>query len=185
MPVGYGGGISSIEDASDLFKIGIEKVVLNTYAVLNPTLVKELVNKFGSQSIVYSLDIKKTLIFGDRVFIKSGTQKTSFKPLDIALKMQELGIGEIILNDIDRDGTFEGYNLERIKEISSKLNIPLIACGGAKTVVDFKLAKEVGAHACAAGSMFVFHMPHRAVVISYPNYDDIKNVLGESDEDIC
>jgi cyclase len=185
MPVGYGGGISSIEDAIKLFNIGIEKVVLNTYAVLNPNLVEELVSKFGSQSIVFSLDVKKTLFIGYKVFIKSGTQKTSYKPLDLALKMQELGVGEIILNDIDRDGTFEGYNLELIKEISSKLNIPLIACGGARNLNDFKLAKETGAHACAAGGMFVFHMPHRAVVISYPKYDDLKKVLGETDEGIC
>jgi cyclase len=92
--------------------------------------------------------------------------------------MQELGVGEIILNDIDRDGTFEGYDLELIKSISPKLSMPLIACGGARNLDDFRLAIQAGASACAAGSMFVFHMPHRAVVISYPKYEDVKRLAG-------
>ena len=179
MPVGYGGGIKSVEDAKKLFSIGIEKVILNTNVILKPNLIKELVDVFGSQSIVFSLDIKKTLFGGKKVFIKSGTKNTKLNPLDVALKMQDLGVGEIILNDIDRDGTFMGYDLEFIQNISSKLNIPLVASGGARDLNDFKLAKEAGAHGCAAGAMFVYHMPHRAVVISYPKYEEIKKILGE------
>ena len=179
MPIGYGGGIKSVEDARKLFSIGVEKIILNTYAVLDRDLVKRLVDTFGSQSIVFSLDYKKTLLGGYRVFIKSGTKKTKFKPLEIALEMENLGVGEIILNDIDRDGTFKGYNLDMVKEISSRLSIPVIASGGARNLNDFKLAKEYGASACAAGAMFVFHMPHRAVVISYPKYEEIKRVLEE------
>ena len=177
MPVGYGGGIKTVEDAKRLFTIGIEKVVLNTNAVLNFDLVKSLADKFGSQSVVFSLDVKRSLL-GQRVFIKSGTEKTKYEPLELALIMQELGVGEILLNDIDRDGTFEGYDLELIKSISSKLSVPLIACGGARNLDDFRLAIQAGASACAAGSMFVFHMPHRAVVISYPKYEDIKKLAG-------
>ncbi|HPT59630.1 MAG TPA: AglZ/HisF2 family acetamidino modification protein [Fervidobacterium sp.] len=177
MPVGYGGGIKTVEDAKRLFTIGIEKVVLNTNAVLNFDLVKSLADKFGSQSVVFSLDVKRALL-GQRVFIKSGTEKTKYEPLELALIMQELGVGEILLNDIDRDGTFEGYDLELIKSISSKLSVPLIACGGARNLDDFRLAIQAGASACAAGSMFVFHMPHRAVVISYPKYEDIKKLAG-------
>jgi cyclase len=179
MPIGYGGGIKSIEDAKKLFSIGIEKIVLNTGAILNSNLVKELVGMFGSQSIVFSLDVKSTFLGGKKVFIKSGTVNTKLNPLEVALKMQNLGVGEIILNDIDRDGTFMGYDIELIKTISSKLNIPLVASGGARNLNDFKLAKVAGAHACAAGAMFVYHMPHRAVVISYPKYEEIKKVLGE------
>jgi len=177
MPVGYGGGIRTVEDAKKLFAIGVEKVVLNTNAVLNFDLVKSIADKFGNQSVVFSLDVKRAL-FGPRVFIKSGTEKTKYEPLELALIMQELGVGEIILNDIDRDGTFEGYDLELIKSISSKLSIPLIACGGARNLDDFRLAIQAGASACAAGSMFVFHMPHRAVVISYPKYEDVKRLAG-------
>ena len=179
MPVGYGGGIKSVEDAKKLFAIGVEKVVLNTNAVLNPKIIEELVEVFGSQSVVFSLDVKKVLFGGKKVFIKSGTQNTKSNPLDVALQMQEFGVGEIILNDIDRDGTFEGYDLELIRNISSKLEIPLIVSGGASSLEDFRLAKEAGAHGCAAGAMLVYHMPHRAVVISYPKYEEIRKVLGE------
>jgi len=179
MPIGYGGGVKSVNDAKRLFAIGIEKVILNTSAILNPDLVKELVDIFGSQSVVFSLDVKKTFFGGKKVFIKSGTKNTKLNPLDVALLMEQLGVGEIILNDIDKDGTFSGYNLEMIREISSKLSIPLIASGGASKIEDFKLAIKAGAHACAAGSMFVYHMPHRAVVISYPKYEEIKKLLGE------
>ena len=179
MPVGYGGGVKSVEDAKKLFSIGIEKVILNTNAVLNPDLIRQLVDIFGSQSILFSLDYKKTLFSGYKVFIKSGTKKTKFDLLEIAKQMQELGVGEIILNDIEKDGTFSGYNLDIIKRISSKLNIPIIASGGARNLNDFKLAKEAGTHACAGGGMFVYHMPHRAVVISYPKYENIRKILGE------
>jgi len=178
MPIGYGGGIKSLEDAKKLFKIGIEKVILNTYAVLNFNLVKDLVKTFGSQSIVFCLDVKRTF-WSKRVFIKSGTTKTKYKPLELAKIMEDLGVGEIIVNSIDMDGTFKGYDLELIREIAKNLNIPVIASGGSGSIQDFKKAKDAGAHACAAGSMFVFHMPHRAVVISYPKYGDLVKLLGE------
>ena len=179
MPIGYGGGIKSLEEAQKLFSIGVEKIVLNTYAVLNFDLVKSLVDKYGSQSVVFSLDVKKDFWGKRKVYIKSGTEKTQYEPLEVALKMQELGVGEIILNDIDRDGTFEGYDIELIKLIARNTKVPLIACGGAKDITDFRKAKEAGAHACGAGAMFVFHMPHRAVVISYPDYNELRKVLEE------
>ncbi len=179
MPIGYGGGIKSIKDAGKLFKIGFEKIVLNTHAILNFKLVEELAKNFGSQSIVFSLDYKKTFLRGYRVFIKSGNQKTQYTPEKIATIMESLGIGEIILNDIDKDGTFSGYNLEMIRKVSNIVSILVVALGRAKSLEDFRLAKEAGASACAAGSMFVFHMPHRAVVISYPKYEELKKVLEE------
>ncbi len=179
MPIGYGGGISSIDDAKKLFKIGIEKIILNTNAVLNFQLVKELVKYFGSQSIVFSLDVKKTVL-GYRCIIKSGQIKTKYEPLELAKIMQNLGVGEIMLNDIDRDGTLSGYNIELNKKVSHILDIPLIACGGASSIEDFKKAIEAGVHSCAAGAMFVFHGPHRAVIISYPGYSQIKNYCGVS-----
>ena len=179
MPIGYGGGIKSLEDAKNLFSIGVEKIVLNTYAVLNFDLVKSLVDKYGSQSVVFSLDVKKDFLGKRKVYIKSGTEKTQYEPLEVALKMQELGVGEIILNDIDRDGTFEGYNTQMIELIAKNTLVPVIASGGAKDMSDFRKAKEAGAHACGAGAMFVFHMPHRAVVISYPDYNELRKVLEE------
>ncbi len=177
MPIGYGGGISSIDDAKKLFKIGIEKIILNTNAVLNFQLVKDLVQYFGSQSIVFSLDVKRTIL-GYRCFIKSGQVKTDYEPVKLAKIMEDLGVGEIMLNDIDKDGTLMGYSLELIEKVAKYLSIPLIACGGASSLVDFKQAIEAGSQACAAGAMFVFHGPHRAVIISYPGYNQLKDLFG-------
>lgn len=179
MPVAYGGGIQSLEDAKKLFSIGIEKVILNTAAIYDEELMISLVNNFGSQSIIFSLDTKKTF-FGYKVFTKCGTVKTQYSPLELALKMESLGVGEILLNSIDRDGTLSGYDLELVQQLSKELSIPLIACGGARSLADLKIAKEKGAHAMAAGSMFIYHGPHNAVLISYPRYDELRIALGES-----
>ncbi|HON88633.1 MAG TPA: AglZ/HisF2 family acetamidino modification protein [Spirochaetales bacterium] len=178
MPIGYGGGIKTIEDAKRIFSIGVEKVILNTQAFKTPELVSELSKKFGAQSVVVSLDVKKTLL-GSFVYIKNGTEKTSYKPLEAAKLMESFGAGEIIINDIDKDGTRTGYNLSYIQEISKSVKIPVIVCGGAATVEDFVKAKQAGAHACAAGAMFVYHGPHRAVLISYPKYEELRKSLGE------
>jgi len=178
MPIGYGGGIRTVEDARNLFAIGIEKIALNTQAFENKTLVQDLVKTFGSQSVVISLDIKRTLS-GPAVFIRNGTTKAFDSVINAAKLMESLGAGEIILNDIDRDGTRSGYNLSYVKEITINVKIPVIICGGAKDIEDFKKAKQFGAHACAAGAMFVYHGPHRAVLISYPKYNDLRKVLEE------
>lgn len=178
MPIAYGGGIKTLEDAQKLFSLGIEKVILNTSAISNFDLVKDLVESFGSQSIVFSLDTKKTF-FGTKVYAKSGTEKIKYEVKELALKMEEFGVGEIILNSINKDGTLEGYDINLIQQLSSVLSIPLVACGGASSLDDFKKAKEYGAHAMAAGAFFVYHGPHRAVLVSYPSYNDLKKYLGE------
>ena len=178
MPIAYGGGITSVEQARKLFSLGIEKVVLNTNAFLNPSLIKELAETFGCQSVVVAVDIKKS-IFGASVYIKSGKEKLNLSPLQACLLAEKQGAGEIMLNDIDKDGTRTGYNLEYVKSIAKNLSIPVIVCGGAKSIDDFVKAKQAGAHACAAGAMFVYHGPHRAVLISYPKYDELRKLLGE------
>ena len=178
MPIGYGGGIDSVETAKKLFSIGIEKIILNTNAFLNPNLISELAKNFGSQSIVVSVDVKKSF-FGASVYIKSGTIKIGLDPLEACILAEKSGAGEVIINDIDKDGTRSGYNLDYVKGIAKNLKIPVIVCGGAKSIEDFIEAKKAGAHACAAGAMFVYHGPHRAVLISYPKYDDLRKVLGE------
>ena len=178
MPIGYGGGIKTIEDAKKIFALGVEKVILNTAAFLQPKIISELAHDFGNQSIVVSIDVKKTII-GPFVFCYEGTKNTKYKPLDAALLMEQRGAGEIILNDIDRDGTRSGYNLDYVEEISKKVKIPVTILGGASSILDFAKAKNAGAHACAAGSLFVYQGPHRAVLISYPRYEDLRKILEE------
>jgi len=179
MPIAYGGGIKTVDDARKLFHTGVEKIVLNTYALEDNQLVKDLVDVFGSQSIVFSLDIKKSFFGNYAVYSMSGTKKIKKTPIEIAKDMQELGVGEIIVNSIDNDGAMKGYNLQIIKEISSHLTIPVVALGGAGSLDDFVSAKKCGAHAVAAGSMFVYNGIHRAVLISYPKYEKLCEIFKE------
>lgn len=179
MPFGVGGGISNINQLEELLKAGAEKVVLNTNAFQHPNLVKEAASAFGSQSIVVSIDVKKSFLGKQTVYIKCGTLNTKESPVDYARKIEELGAGEIIINSIDNDGTMQGYDLGLIKSITEAISIPVVACGGAGNYEHLKLAYETGdAHALSAGSMFVYHGPRNAVLINYPSKADIKEIFG-------
>ena len=177
MPLGYGGGITKIAEIAELIKAGVEKVVLNTAAFNNPALVTEGAKYVGSQSIVISIDVKKNLWGKYKVFIQNGSKNTSVDPVEYAKKMEDAGAGEIFLNSIDKDGTFSGYDNELIKLVSSSVSIPVVAIGGAASVNDFSQAIQNGASAVSAGSMFVFQLPHRAVLISYPPQDVLKRAF--------
>ncbi|MBX2924891.1 MAG: AglZ/HisF2 family acetamidino modification protein [Chitinophagaceae bacterium] len=169
MPLAYGGGITTLEQIKSLFFNGVEKVVLNNVVHNNPALVSEVASRFGSQSVVISIDVKKVLFKGYEVFINNGKSKTGLSPDEFAKKAEQLGAGEILLNSIERDGTYKGYDLELISLVSNTVNIPVVAVGGAATPEDFSKAINAGASAAAAGSMFVFQRPHNAVLISYTN----------------
>jgi len=174
IPLAYGGGITTIEQVRQLFYLGVEKIILNSQAARNPALITEAASLVGSQSVVVSIDVKKNLFGRYRVFTRNGSEQVADDPVAYALTMQEAGAGEIFLNCIDRDGTYAGYDLALVRQVSSVLNIPLIACGGASVVEDFTAAVQQGASAVAAGSMFVFQRPHRAVLISYPGQAELK-----------
>jgi len=180
MPFGVGGGISSLEKIEELFKSGAEKVVFNTNAFLNISLIEEAARIFGSQSIVVSIDVKKSIYGKYQCYIKGGTENTNYNPVDFTRVVQEHGAGEIIINSIERDGTMLGYDIKLIKIISDNVNIPVVACGGAGSLKHLKEAYYDGkAHALSAGSMFVFHGPRKAVLINYPSkkelFDYFKN----------
>lgn len=180
MPLAYGGGVRSLEDAKRLFSIGFEKVILNTNAINNMELVRQLVSIFGSQSVIVSIDIKRGFLGQYRVYKKSASFKTKLNPIDFAKKMEDLGVGEIILNSIDNDGVMGGYDLDIIQRVTKVLSIPVIACGGAGDLEDVKEAKEKGASAVGAGSMFVYHGVHKAVLISYPKYEKLCELFEEN-----
>ena len=177
MPLSYGGGINNFEQAKKLFDIGVEKVILSSVIHYNGALIEELANHFGSQSIVACMDVKKNVFGKYNVYSHSGRKNTKKDPLRLALELQKRGVGEIIINSIDKDGTMTGYDIDLISGIANCLDIPVVACGGASSVKDFsKAVKEGGASAVAAGSLFVFHGIHRAVLISYLTIDEIKNI---------
>lgn len=177
MPLCYGGGVTTIEQMARIFALGVEKVALNTSAAENASLVRQAANRFGSQSIVVSIDVKKRLLGGYEVVTRGASCWTGEEPARFAAKMQSKGAGEILLTSVDRDGTGIGYDNELISKVSSAVSIPVIACGGAGSLEHMAEAVRSGASAVAAGSMFVFHGRRRAVLISYPAPDKLKAVL--------
>jgi cyclase len=179
MPVAYGGGITAVEQIRKILGAGIEKVVVNAAALLNPQLVRDAVREFGSQAIVVSIDVKRKLLGRYEVYGDGGTKSTGHEPAAYARQMEDLGAGEVLLTAIDRDGTMKGYDIELVAKVTSAVGIPVIASGGAGTIADFGVAsKRAGAAAVAAGAMFVFHGPHRAVLITYPSHAELSAVLN-------
>ena len=181
MPMGYGGGLRRLEDADRVFGIGFEKIVVSSSLYEHAEFVTEVSKKYGSQSVVASIDYSKPRhgIGKNTVYGRSGTKKQSKTPEAAGVAAVNLGVGEILLNCIDRDGTLSGYDLETIERVASAVDVPVIASGGAAKIEDFVAAKTRGASAVAAGAMFVYHGPHRAVLIQYPAYSDLERALND------
>lgn len=179
MPFGVGGGIRRVEEIGQLIKAGAEKVVINTAAANNRGLLDEAANLFGSQSIVVSVDVKKSLMGHYQVFVGSGSQRLKVDLTAYVKEVEAAGAGEIMVNSIDRDGMMNGYDIDLIRTVAEAVSIPVIACGGAGRLTDFLKAVEQGkASAVAAGSMFVFHGPRKAVLINYPDQDQLRQLFG-------
>lgn len=178
MPVAYGGGVTSLEQAEKLFFNGVEKIVLNYAAVHHPDLITQIANRYGRQAVVVSIDYKSSWLGKSQVYTLNASENTKKSPVEFAKEAESRGAGEIFLNSIDKDGTYEGYDIETISKIHESVNIPIIACGGAGSTDDFKKAIRAGASAVAAGSMFVFQRPHNAVLISYPPYKELMDKLN-------
>ena len=174
MPVGYGGGVASADEARRITGIGIEKVVLNTAAVTRPQTVTEISDALGASSTVVSIDAKKRLTGGWDTFIRRGSKKTGMTPAEAAREAQRLGAGEILVSSIDRESTSTGYDLKLVESVAQAVTLPVIALGGASGYDDFAPALAAGASAVAAGSMFVLNGKHRAVLISYPTPAEVR-----------
>lgn len=169
MPVAYGGGVRTLEQMRRLIRSGVEKVVVNSAAVESPSVLSEGASVFGSQAIVGGVDVKRTLLGGYRVVAKSGTVEARIGLDEHLGRLVASGAGEIFLNSVDRDGTMSGYDLDLVKRVAARVTVPVVACGGAGTLEHLSEAiREGGASAVAAGSLFVFHGKHRAVLINYP-----------------
>jgi cyclase len=170
MPVAYGGGIRTTEDAHRMVSLGVEKVVINTRAIQHPTFIHELADSLGSQSVVVSLDVKRDRLGRYRLCTHSGRVATRLSPTTFASEAERLGAGEVLINSIDRDGTMTGYDIPLVRSIADNLSVPLIACGGAGSLSDVRAVLDRGgASAAAAGSLFVFQGKHRSVLINYPD----------------
>ncbi len=174
MPLAYGGGIRSLDDAKKIFRIGFEKVVLNRVLAQDETLAEEIIRLFGSQSVIASIDIRKSLFGGYAVYTDSGKSIVSKNPLQWAKKVEELGVGEILLSNVDREGMQNGFDTEIIRKVADEVEIPVIACGGAKNVKDLFLALEEGhSDAVSAGSMFVYYGDKKGILINFPTEEEL------------
>lgn len=173
MPLSYGGGIKTVDEIHRLFKIGFEKVVINSSFIDNPELVREASRLSGCQSIVVSIDVKKQFTGKYISYTHGGTKKSGKEAKDLAKFAEECGAGEIIINSIDRDGMMQGYDTKLIREVAEAVSVPVVACGGAGGLSDLKLALTEGkAHAVTAGSMFVYYGRKKAVLINFPTEEE-------------
>jgi len=169
MPVAYGGGVRTLGDMERLFGLGVEKITLGHAALRDPALLTAAAARFGRQSMVACIDVKKRLLGGYDVVTARGRESGNRRPVEFALACAAAGAGEILLQNVDRDGTRQGYDLDLIREVATAVDVPLIACGGAGKLDDLRAAiHQAGASAAAAGSLFVFHGKLEAVLISYP-----------------
>lgn len=170
MPMAYGGGISTLEQIKRLFELGFEKVVINSAAYRDPGLINRATAVFGSQSIVGAIDVRASASSEYELYSSSGRVREYVSLSDHLGQLIEAGVGEIFINSIDRDGTLSGYDLALLKEVCTKVNVPVVACGGAGEIRHFvEAVEEARVSAVAAGSLFVFVGPHRAVLITYPD----------------
>lgn len=178
MPLCYGGGIKNVQQAQRIFSLGVEKVALSSSAIETPSLVAEISESVGSQSVVVVLDVKKKLFGGYEVMTHNGKISSGKGPAELAKEFERLGAGEIVINNIDRDGTMKGYDLYLTKIIRSAISIPLTTCGGAGSVEDIsKLIEEFRIIGASAGSLFVFKGKYKAVLINYPSKLEIKSII--------
>jgi cyclase len=181
IPLSYGGGVTSVSGCERLFRIGIEKVVLNSAVTESMELVSAAADRFGRQSIIVGLDVRKTASGRYERMSHSASRATGLDVVTAAKRAEEAGAGELFLNNADRDGTMEGYDLELVRSVAASVSIPVVACGGAGKIEDMcGVIRSGGAHAAAAGSLFVFHGKHRAVLISYPSELRLARLMEES-----
>jgi cyclase len=179
MPLCYGGGIRTLDQAKRVFDLGVEKVCLQSAVMDSPSIVTEISGVFGSQSVVISIDIKRDWFRRPRLY-ESRCGRTLGRDWRGFLRAAvDAGAGEVVLNAVDRDGVMSGYDLELIRQAAEIVSVPLIALGGAGTFDHFRQAVNSGASAVAAGAMFVFQGPHRAVLISYPPYSELEKLFQE------
>jgi cyclase len=177
VPIGYGGGVKTLEDAQKLISQGVEKIIICSYALESPSFIRQLSSVLGSQSTVVCIDVKKNFWGKYEVCSHSGTKSFKTNPVDFAQEMEKQGAGEIIINSIDKDGTMTGYDINLIRLITEKVNIPVVALGGAGNVSHLKEAiNNGGASAVAAGSCFIYHGKHKAVLINFPKRKEIINL---------
>jgi imidazole glycerol-phosphate synthase subunit HisF len=170
MPLCYGGGVKTVEQAKRIVGLGVEKVAISAAALAEPHLIATIATAVGSQSVVVVLDVRKSARGDYEVWTHNGSRRTGRAALETARQVCELGAGEIVVNSIDQDGRMQGYDLELAAQMRAAVRVPMTVLGGAGSLQDIrKLLEKCGVIGAAAGSLFVFKGPYRAVLINYPS----------------
>ncbi len=170
MPLGYGGGICTFDSAKAIFEIGFEKVAVNSFAIEKPDFIKQLAEHFGNQAVIASIDVKKDLLGRYKVQSHAGKNSTGRNPVEWAQELEARGAGEILLTSIDREGTWQGFDLELVKSVTDAVSVPVIAHGGAGNMDHIEyVVKRGGASAVALGSMVVFQKKDMGVLVNFPD----------------
>lgn len=178
MPLGYGGGIRSLDQAKAIFDIGFEKIALNSSAVDHPDLITEIASHSGSQAVIVSIDVKQGLLGRQTIRTQSGKHNTHHDPVAWAREVESRGAGEILLTSIDREGTWEGFDLNLVNRVATAVHIPVIAHGGAGNVEHIgQVVKQAHASAVALGSMVVFQKKGMGVLVNFPDQNQLAAVL--------
>jgi len=173
MPLCYGGGVKNVEQAQQIFSLGVEKIAISSSAIKEPTLVTKIAERVGNQSVVVIMDVKKKLFGGYEVYTHNGKKATGLNPFDLAKQFESLGAGEIVINSIDLDGVMKGYDIALAEMARAATSLPLTISGGAGSLEDIgKLINKFGIIGASAGSLFVFKGVYKAVLISYPSPED-------------
>ncbi len=178
MPLGYGGGVQSVAQAKSVFDIGFEKICVNTAAFDRPELLTELARQYGSQAVVASIDVKSGLLGRATVRSQSGRRNTGRDPVSWAVEVERRGAGEILLTSIDREGSWEGFDLDLVNRVADAVSIPVIAHGGAGSVEDIgRVVKQARASAVALGSLVVFQRQGMGVLVNFPDARQLEAAL--------
>ncbi|WP_148624595.1 AglZ/HisF2 family acetamidino modification protein [Aliarcobacter cryaerophilus] len=178
MPLSYGGNIKSLHDAKNIFEIGFEKVVINSNTFNNLKLIEDIAKYFGNQSIVGSIDVKQSFFGKQKVYSHHGKQKQNVDVVQWAKQLENAGIGELLITSIDKEGSWEGYDIELIKSITENVQVPVIANGGCGNIEHIgEVVKEACVSACAVGSMVVYQKKGMGVLVNFPDRKKLEKVL--------
>lgn len=181
MPLCYGGGIKTVEQAKRIIELGVEKVAISSAAIENPKLISQVAEEIGRQSIVVVLDIRKNKRSGNyEVWTHNGQTNMGRAPAQVAAQVEKLGAGEIVLNSIDNEGLMKGYDFALVEEVREATTLPMTALGGAGSLEDIgELIRRFGIIAAGVGSLFVFKGVYKAVLINYPTPDEKDRLIRE------
>ena len=178
MPLAYGGGLNDFETVKSIFSIGFEKVILNTITHYDPSFITRVAEHYGNQAVIVSIDVKKNFLGKYEVWSHCGRNNTKKNPVNWAQEVEKYGAGEILLTNIDREGTWSGFDTELIKKVTDAVSIPVIAHGGAGNITHIAQAVKLGgANAVALGSMVVYQQKGMGVLVNFPDKIELEKIL--------